>query len=64
MWDRETGALVADLTGGHTGRIFCVGFDFKKVLIDRFSPSLTLLTMFSFKIVSCGDDQVGSSFLY
>ncbi|KAF8809004.1 F-box/WD repeat-containing protein 11 [Phlegmacium glaucopus] len=32
VWDRKTGALVADLTGGHTGRIFCVGFDFKKIV--------------------------------
>jgi len=31
VWDRKTGALVADLTGGHTGRIFCIGFDSKKV---------------------------------
>jgi len=32
VWDRKTGALVADLTGGHTGRIFCVDFDFKKIV--------------------------------
>ncbi|KAK7019505.1 F-box/WD repeat-containing protein 11 [Favolaschia claudopus] len=25
VWDRKTGALVADLTGGHSGRIFCIG---------------------------------------
>lgn len=31
VWDRKTGALVADLNGGHTGRIFCVGFDCTKV---------------------------------
>ncbi|KAJ7706891.1 WD40-repeat-containing domain protein [Mycena rosella] len=31
VWDRTTGALVADLTGGHTGRIFCIGFDSTKV---------------------------------
>lgn len=31
VWDRKTGALVADLTGGHMGRIFCVGFDCTKV---------------------------------
>ena len=35
VWDRKTGALVADLTGGHTGRIFCIGFDSTKVR-DRF----------------------------
>jgi len=32
VWDRKTGALVADLTGGHTGRIFCIGFDSKKIV--------------------------------
>jgi WD40 repeat protein len=31
VWDRKTGCLVADLTGGHTGRIFSVGFDCTKV---------------------------------
>ena len=32
VWDRTTGALVADLAGGHTGRIFCIGFDCTKVV--------------------------------
>ncbi|KAF8969666.1 F-box/WD repeat-containing protein 11 [Flammula alnicola] len=32
VWDRKTGALIADLTGGHTGRIFCIGFDSKKIV--------------------------------
>jgi len=32
VWDRKTGALVADLTGGHNGRIFCLGFDSKKIV--------------------------------
>ncbi|KAG2138295.1 WD40-repeat-containing domain protein [Suillus clintonianus] len=32
VWDRKTGALVADLNGGHTGRIFCVGFDCTKIV--------------------------------
>ncbi|GJE96413.1 F-box/WD repeat-containing protein [Phanerochaete sordida] len=32
VWDRHTGALVADLAGGHTGRIFCVGFDHSKIV--------------------------------
>ncbi|KAJ7143155.1 WD40-repeat-containing domain protein, partial [Mycena crocata] len=32
VWDRKTGALVADLTGGHTGRIFCIGFDHTKIV--------------------------------
>ncbi|KAJ7137907.1 WD40-repeat-containing domain protein [Mycena epipterygia] len=32
VWDRKTGALVADLTGGHTGRIFCIGFDCTKIV--------------------------------
>lgn len=31
VWDRKSGALVADLTNGHTGRIFCIGFDHTKV---------------------------------
>ncbi|KAK0463572.1 WD40 repeat-like protein [Desarmillaria tabescens] len=29
---RKTGALVADLSGGHTGRIFCIGFDCTKIV--------------------------------
>ncbi|KAH9928496.1 WD40 repeat-like protein [Epithele typhae] len=32
VWDRKTGALIADLAGGHTGRIFCVGFDSAKIV--------------------------------
>ncbi|TFK30305.1 WD40 repeat-like protein [Coprinopsis marcescibilis] len=32
VWDKRTGALVADLTGGHTGRIFCVDFDRTKIV--------------------------------
>ncbi|EED80820.1 predicted protein [Postia placenta Mad-698-R] len=32
VWNRKTGALVADLAGGHNGRIFCVGFDRAKVV--------------------------------
>ncbi|KAF8236240.1 WD40 repeat-like protein [Tricholoma matsutake] len=32
VWDRRTGALVADLTGGHTARIFCIGFDCTKIV--------------------------------
>ncbi|KAG2363449.1 WD40-repeat-containing domain protein [Suillus spraguei] len=32
VWDRKTGALVAELNGGHTGRIFCVGFDCTKIV--------------------------------
>ncbi|KIY62726.1 WD40 repeat-like protein [Cylindrobasidium torrendii FP15055 ss-10] len=32
VWDRRTGALVANLSGGHTGRIFCVGFDCTKIV--------------------------------
>lgn len=31
VWDRETGYLVADLSGRHEGRVFCVGFDCTKV---------------------------------
>ncbi|KAH6894967.1 F-box/WD repeat-containing protein 11 [Coprinopsis sp. MPI-PUGE-AT-0042] len=32
VWDRKTGAMVADLTGGHTGRIFCIDFDCTKIV--------------------------------
>ncbi|KAL0946492.1 hypothetical protein HGRIS_012710 [Hohenbuehelia grisea] len=32
VWDRKTGALVADLNHGHTGRIFCIGFDCTKIV--------------------------------
>jgi len=32
VWDRKTGAMVADLTGGHTARIFCIGFDCTKIV--------------------------------
>lgn len=32
VWDRQTGALVADLANGHTGRVFCVGADCTKVV--------------------------------
>lgn len=31
VWDRQTGALLADLTGGHTARVFGVVFDSTKV---------------------------------
>ena len=31
VWDRKKGVLVADLIGGHTGRVFGVGFDCTKV---------------------------------
>ncbi|KAF9246337.1 quinon protein alcohol dehydrogenase-like superfamily [Melanogaster broomeanus] len=32
VWDTKTGALVVDLTNGHTGRIFCVGIDSTKIV--------------------------------
>ncbi|KAF7329314.1 F-box/WD repeat-containing protein 11 [Mycena kentingensis (nom. inval.)] len=32
VWDRASGALVADLAGGHSGRIFCVGMDATKIV--------------------------------
>jgi F-box and WD-40 domain protein 1/11 len=32
VWERKTGKIVADLTGGHTGRIFCIGFDATKIV--------------------------------
>lgn len=44
VWDRQTGALIADLAGGHTGRIFCVGFDCTKVCCSNIAPCLDHLT--------------------
>ncbi|KII88226.1 hypothetical protein PLICRDRAFT_110866 [Plicaturopsis crispa FD-325 SS-3] len=44
VWERKTGSLVADLTGGHTGRIFCVGFDCTKIVScgeDQVNPSVS-----------------------
>ena len=41
VWDRKTGRLVADLVGGHAGRIFSVGFDCTKVGAAK-SPSCLL----------------------
>lgn len=32
IWDRKTGALVADLSGGHVSRVFCVAIDSTKVV--------------------------------
>ncbi|KAF8679965.1 A Receptor for Ubiquitination Targets [Rhizoctonia solani] len=32
VWDRRTGALLGDLTGGHTGRVFGVVFDSTKII--------------------------------
>ncbi|KAG2019834.1 F-box/WD repeat-containing protein 11 [Coprinopsis cinerea AmutBmut pab1-1] len=32
VWDKNTGKLVADLAGGHTGRIFCIDFDCTKIV--------------------------------
>ncbi|KAF8761815.1 A Receptor for Ubiquitination Targets [Rhizoctonia solani] len=46
VWDRRTGALLGDLTGGHTGRVFGVVFDSTKIDLssssfrhDRLAPS-------------------------
>ncbi|ELU41466.1 F-box/WD repeat-containing protein 11 [Rhizoctonia solani AG-1 IA] len=39
VWDRRTGALLGDLTGGHTGRVFGVVFDSTKDQIDLSSSS-------------------------
>jgi WD40 repeat protein len=36
VWDRQTGALLGDLTGGHTGRVFGVVFDSTKVSVVIF----------------------------
>ncbi|KAI0053967.1 WD40 repeat-like protein, partial [Auriscalpium vulgare] len=32
VWDRKSGRMLANLSGGHTGRIFCVGSDCTKVV--------------------------------
>lgn len=32
IWNRKTGAFIGDLTGGHTGRAFGIGFDCTKVV--------------------------------
>ena len=32
VWNRKTGAFIGDLTGGHTGRVFDVGFDCTKIV--------------------------------
>lgn len=32
IWNRKTGAFISDLTGGHTGRVFGIGFDCTKVV--------------------------------
>ncbi|KAG6820850.1 hypothetical protein H0H93_010677 [Arthromyces matolae] len=32
IWDRQSGGMIADLTGGHTARIFCIGIDRTKIV--------------------------------
>jgi len=32
IWNRKTGAFIGDLTGGHTGRVFGIGFDCTKIV--------------------------------
>ncbi|CCM04709.1 uncharacterized protein FIBRA_06896 [Fibroporia radiculosa] len=32
VWNRTSGTLIADLTGGHVGRVFCVGLDCTKIV--------------------------------
>jgi hypothetical protein len=41
VWDRASGKLVADLAGGHTGRVFAVDIDATKVTPDVLSRSLS-----------------------
>lgn len=48
VWDRKTGAFVADLSGGHSGRIFCVGFDCSKVRVRLRSWIYKLFTYLCF----------------
>lgn len=32
IWNRKTGAFIGELTGGHTGRVFGIGFDCTKIV--------------------------------
>lgn len=44
MWDRRTGAFLADFSNGHEGRIFGVAMDCTKVSgLDDFFLSLICL---------------------
>ena len=66
VWDRETGSLVADLSGRHDGRVFCVGFDCTKVSMSLFVLVSALTESFVYspsalQIVSCGEDQVSTA---
>jgi WD40 repeat protein len=63
VWDRRTGALLGDLTGGHTGRVFGVVFDSTKVSWFSWNVRRYELTeLVAYQIISCGEDQV--SLLY
>lgn len=69
MWDRRTGAFLADFSGGHEDRIFGVAMDCTKVSgrgdnqllsvhscasICPFGRCIYLLS----QLVSCGEDEV------
>ena len=49
VWDRQNGTLVADLAGGHVGRVLCVAFDKAKVVSCGED----------YVCVSCGDHTPG-----
>ncbi|KAG5352976.1 hypothetical protein C0989_011619 [Termitomyces sp. Mn162] len=45
VWDRKTGGMIADLTGGHTARIFCIGIDRTKVGVIKTVLCASSLTL-------------------
>ena len=61
MWERKTGKVVADLSGGHVGRIFCVGFDGAKVVScgEDHVSSLLLLFIYLLIIIIIADMYLG-----
>lgn len=53
---------MTDLVGGHTGRIFCVGFDATKARVLSPLIGVRLLTLSCYgQVISCGEDQVSSA---
>ncbi|KAF8350396.1 F-box/WD repeat-containing protein 11 [Amanita rubescens] len=66
IWDRRSGTLVADLTGGHTGRILCIAFDKTKVVScgEDYSMEWSLQILVSFvQDIYIIQDQLRSSFV-
>lgn len=63
VWDRETGYLVADLSGRHEGRVFCVDFDCTKVrrVLELSLPSYLTSAILSFR--SCHVEKIRYVFI-